>query len=212
MIELFKQVIIPVDATGFDALKTKLQHTVVGGPWSYTSDRVLDYSPSAKSSSFAYRGGPLPEANLSVAWYDGEASIGNIVPTNFGQLTTAEYNALLDDFFDRHLHQVLIVLNLQYTKTASRRDISDWIGPIARQKLQVFSGMANKGSGSSHPADHARWQDFIIAVHREGAQLPSDILRRWLVEEMKWPDTVAMDLAAEYGDAIDLLKRYDELP
>ena len=133
MIELFT----------FGELNQRLK-VAVAPPWSYLYDREIDFVVGGKSVSFAYRGGHLPDANHSLAWYDGEATIGNIVPTAFGQLTMSEYNRLLDDFNDKYIFPIAIEMKLSVEVTKGTRDISDWLSPVARRKLEIFSGMANK--------------------------------------------------------------------
>jgi hypothetical protein len=133
------------------------------------------------------------------------------VPNAIGQLTRLDYNALLDDFLNRFLHQAAMKLRLDLRTTAGAADIVEWVGEQGRAKLRAFSVAANKGSGATHPADRRRWLDFIITAHKHGVkELPSDILQQWLVDELKWPETIALDLAIEYENAIELLKRYDE--
>jgi hypothetical protein len=162
------------------------------------------------SASFAYRDGSLPNANLLLAWYDGIATIGNVVPANFGKLSRGEYNALLDDFCEKFLRPAAQVRSLVVDVTSQYRDLSDWIKKPVHEKLNCFSALANRGSGASHPCDRKRWLDFIIAAHRDGADLPVDVLLRWFVEELRWPESVARELASSYENAIELLKRYDE--
>lgn len=210
MIELYKHLRIQMDAEAFRDFGLRLKG-IVAPPWSHVGDRELDFVAGGKSVSFAYRAGAMPDANLSLAWYNGEASIGNIVPTSFGQLTMSEYNSLLDDFNDTYITTIANQMGLPVELTKGTRDISDWLTPLAKRKLEIFSNSANKGSGSSHPADHQRWQDFIVQAHIDHASLPSDVLRRWLVEELRWPETVASDLEAEFIDGIELLQRYDDL-
>lgn len=74
----------------------------------------------------------------------------------------------------------------------------------------MFSAAANKGSAAAHPADRERWLDFVIAAHSEGATIPLDALQRWLIEELDWPETVAIELAGSYDNAIEVLRHYDE--
>jgi hypothetical protein len=210
MIELFKHLTIPMEIDAFGELSQALKAAVTQ-PWSYVGVREPDFVVGGKSVSFAYRGGPLPDANLSLAWYDGKATIGNIVPTAFGQLTMSQYNRLLDDFHDNHVLPIATEMKLSVEVSKGARDIADWLSPLAKQKLESFSLLANKGSGSSHPSDHQRWQEFIVQAHLEEAKLPSDVLRRWLIEELHWPETVASDLEAEFTDGIELLERYDDL-
>lgn len=209
MIEQYREAKIELDRGQFLELREALIKSGADS-WTFLRDRELDFSPGGTSVLFAYRNGNLPNADLSVAWYDGHASIGNIVPENFGQLTMAEYNALLVDFHRQRLAPAAQVLGLQLYLTADQRDLTDWISAGAKRQLQNFSNLANKGSGASHPLDRRRWLDFIIVVHQEGARLPQEVLQKWLVDELHWPDTIAADLTADFGNGIELLERYDE--
>lgn len=76
MIEMFQEVKIPVARSGFDTLVDALKKTVAL-PWSFEKERKLDGIPGGTASSFSYRGGALPDANLSLAWYSEQATIGN---------------------------------------------------------------------------------------------------------------------------------------
>lgn len=145
-----------------------------------------------------------------MAWYSGQVSISNIVPENFGQLSMAEYNALLMDFYQARFAQAAAQLRLQPELTESRRELSDWISVAAVRQLAAFSNLANKGTGASHPNDRQRWLDFIIRVHDEGNRLPPEILAKWLIDELHWPESTASELAADFSGSLELLKRYDE--
>jgi hypothetical protein len=209
MIEQYRKAKIALDRDQFLELRGALLAASTDS-WTFLRDRELDFSPGGTSVLFAYRNGDLPNADLSVAWYDGQASIGNIVPEHLGQLTMAEYNALLVDFHRQRLAPAAQALGLQLNLTADQRDLTDWISAAATRQLQNFSNLANKGSGASHLLDRRRWLDFIIAVHQEGARLPQEVLQKWLVDELHWPETTAADLTADFGNGIELLERYDE--
>lgn len=210
MIEQFRELKLEAKRDDFLKLRDALI-AVETASWPYLRDRVLDFSPGGTSVLFAHRGGGLPNADLSVAWYGGQVSIGNIVPENFGQLSMAEYNALLMDFYHARFAQAAARLGLQPELTEARRDLSDWISAAAVRQLDAFSNLANKGTGASHPNDRQRWLDFIIRVHDEGKRLPPEILEKWLIDELHWPESTASELAADFGGSLELLKRYDEI-
>jgi len=208
MIEQFKHLTIPIDSATFDRLGLLLNEAV-RPPWSYIGQRSLDFSPGARSISFAYRGHKWPNANLSIAWYENRASIGNIVPVEYGQFSMSQYNCILDDFCILYLNSIARLLHLNLSVTSDRRDISDWLGEVAKRKLEIFSLVANKGSGATHPNDRRRWLEFIIAAHKQGSDLPTEVLRTWLIDELNWPATIAQNLSAEYENSLELLQQYD---
>jgi hypothetical protein len=138
------------------------------------------------------------------------ARVVNIVPYEKSELTFDEYNAILLDFYRRFVSRVegdfpSVAVQL----SGAEADLSSWLSPTAVRLLRAFSALANKSSGSSHPADQERWQDFLIAAHREKSPMTASDLQRWLYEEEKWPDDQAAELAIEYEFARSLLKAYD---
>lgn len=209
MIEQFREIELAADRDTFLQLRERMI-ALTHGTWRYLRDRELDFMPDGTSVLFAHRGGPLPDANLSVAWYDARVSIGNIVPEDSGQLTMREYNTLLVDFHDRCLGPAAEQLGLELIVTPDRQDLTHWISANAARKLEIFSSLANKGSAASHPMDRERWLDFIICVHEGGTSLPQEVLQKWLIDELRWPDTTAADLASDFGEGIELLERYDD--
>ncbi|MDX0378510.1 hypothetical protein GOC56_32725 [Sinorhizobium meliloti] len=209
MIERFRLLTIHSSRNEFDLLVTNIRKSIFA-PWSYGELKNQDFGIDAKAASFLYRKGALREANLWLNWYDGKITIGNIVPTEYGQLSRGEYNALFDDFVTRFLLPAAEIQSLQVELTGAHRDISEWLSESTKRKLSAFSSLANKSTGHSHPSDHARWIDFVIGAHVENADLPTDVLEEWLVNELHWPETSAMDLASDFEAAIDLLQRYDE--
>lgn len=209
MIEQFRELKLDAKREDFLALREAMIN-VDTASWPYLKDRELDFSPGGTSVLFAHRDGILPNADLSVAWYGGQVTIGNIVPENLGQLSMAEYNDLFVDFYRARFAPAAAKLGLQPELTEAHRDLSEWISVGAVRQLVAFSNLANKGTGASHPNDRQRWLDFIIRVHDEGRRLPSEILEKWLIDELHWPESIASDLAIEFGGAAELLKRYDE--
>lgn len=205
MIELFKDLTIQADLVGFESLKRELLANM-SAPWSFLGDLEFTAMPGGKLISFAFRNGRYPDADLFVAWSGRKASISNVVPRNLGSLSKSQHNALLDDFYFKHLKPAADHLQLVVNISKAFRDIAEWIGPEAMRKLETFSSLAPKAS-TNHPADRKRWKDFVIAVqrNREGPPLPYKELERWLIND-GWPGALAEDLAAEYSIAIEYLE------
>jgi hypothetical protein len=149
----------------------------------------------------------LPGGSLSLVVTADEARVGNVVPLKLGQLTMAEYNAILEDFLTSGLQPLAAKLGLRLQTTAGIRPITDWLSEAAAEKLRRFSVAANQSTGSSHPSDYKRWLSFIIQAHRDGCALNAPLLRRWLQEVEHWPEDQAASLASEYDFGRDLLKQ-----
>ncbi len=140
----------------------------------------------------------------------GTLYVSNVVPDETGRLTHEEYNAILKEFFDCFVVPVAKKLQVQATITPENRNIEEWLSPDSFRKLQIFSQMANKSTGSAHPLDQKRWFDFVIASVNNSDKLDSTLLGRWLVEEAGWSDKVAESLCIEFEQQTGLLKQYRE--
>lgn len=151
-----------------------------------------------------------PEAGLTLWEHEEGYYVPNIVPLETGQLTHAQYNAILEDFIKAVASSVAPEHGFVVSTTQDHQSIEDWVPADAATKLRRFSGAANKSTGASHPADERRWFDFIVSVHRSGARLDADQLARWLYEVDGWDEGTAHNLAARYEGALALLKFYDE--
>ena len=57
--------------------------------------------------------------------------------------------------------------------------------------------------------DRERWNRFLTAAYNEGTSLDGPTLYRWLVENEKWPESDADNLADEYAHARELLDVYE---
>ena len=206
-IELFKQLEIQVDLAGFQGLRAELVASV-RPPWSYLNDREVDTNPGGRFVIFGYRNGNYPDANLWLAWASGQLTIGNIVPVEMQRLSKTQYNALLDDFYTKHMKAAMVRLDLKVNLSSAYRDFAEWIGPEAMRRLKAFSGLAPKAS-INHPMDRERWMDFVIAVQKKcGTEpVPAESLERWLVDD-GWPEVFAEELAAEYSNVMEWLERY----
>lgn len=73
--------------------------------------------------------------------------------------------------------------------------------------LRGFCVAANRLILHSH--DEERLEMFIIAAHREKAELEAPDLKAWLVKE-GWLEEKALRVAARYEEGLTLLRAYDE--
>jgi hypothetical protein len=89
-------------------------------------------------------------------------------------------------------------------------DLEQWLSPETAKKLRFFCSHANKRTGSSHPADRKLWNDFIVSAYREGTDLDSTTLARWLHEAGDWDEERASELAGEYAFATQLLAQAEK--
>lgn len=136
--------------------------------------------------------------------------IANIVPREFGKLSEDQYNSILVDFHERCLLPICAKHSVLVDVTQDNQGMEDWVSGDTYKKLKSFSGAANKSTGSGHPCDETRWFSFIVSVVRKNEKLDPSQLQKWLIEEEKWPQDIASDLATEYEQGISLLKYFIE--
>jgi len=122
----------------------------------------------------------------------------NVVPTSTRQLSVGEYNGILQEFYERFVRAAAQRTGATAELTASDAELEHWLSPEAAAKLRWFSTSANRGTGSSHPADKERWHDFVLTAHEKGDQLDASTLERWLIEMEGWAPEIADALALEY--------------
>ena len=141
----------------------------------------------------------LPTASLFITGEEpGVLHVANVCPREDGQLTFAEYNAILEDFHRRSARPAAEATGANVELTSDRADLRHWLTETAAQKLIAYSRLANKGTGGAHPRDRARWLDFVVTAHRDGSHIDASTLRRWLIEVEDWYHEDADRLAAEY--------------
>jgi hypothetical protein len=184
-------------------------------PWHVDLDRSAEVSSNGLSPKevilFRREGDEaLPAAGLTLFETDDGYYVPNIVPLKTSSLTFVEYNKILNDFIRSVATPAAEKLGFSITTTSPEQTLEDWLPPEADKKLRVFSGSANKSTGSSHPSDKRRWLDFIVAVHRSKKKIDSGLLARWLHEAEGWREDSAQELAIEYEQALELLEFYDE--
>jgi len=185
------------------------------GPWSIDLKRSEEVAKGAITTDdvllFRTKStNKYPEAGLTLWQHEEGYYVPNIVPLESGQLSHAQYNAILDDFIERIASNVAAKFGFEISTTSGHQSIVDWVPEDTAIKLRRFSGAANKSTGASHPADERRWFDFIVSVHRSGQRLDSDRLARWLHEADGWDERTAHGLAGRFEGAVALLKFYDE--
>jgi hypothetical protein len=151
-----------------------------------------------------------PEVGLTLWAKESGYYVPNINPLRVGQLTYAQYNAVLQDFVETIAAPIAPKFGFEVQASKPREALEDWLSDDAARKLRIFSDCANKSTGTGHPLDQARWFDFLITAHRENADLDAETLRRWLHEVDTWDEEWAHRLAGDYERSMDLLKYNDE--
>ncbi|SDR31292.1 hypothetical protein SAMN05519103_01927 [Rhizobiales bacterium GAS113] len=208
-LEVFQDLMIRGPSERRTELRQALLDHVVA-PWLMSEERPKPAGIEGEFLRFQRQvGDGLPEAAL-VLWSQPEGyKVSNIVPTEFSQLTYAQYNAVLQDFVQRIAEPAAREVDFEVKTTPSHQSIEDWLSPAAAKALRTFSVCANKSSGSTHPADRERWFQFLIQAHKSAGQLSTSNLDRWLIEVEGWSEDIAHRLVIQYEFGLDLLSEYD---
>ena len=161
--------------------------------------------------AFEHMAGDGIAASILTLWPESDGyKVSNILPLATMQLSTSEYNDVLNDFRVQLVEPVVSndpEFCVEVTKR--KRPITDWISQEAADALHSFSMRANKSTGSSHPSDQDQWFRFLIAAYKANGELDAESLLAWLTEVEEWPSDVAEDLVGEYEFGIGLLNTYD---
>ena len=183
-------------------------------PWYYDRDRSAAIARNATDADILAFGrkasDDLRAAGLTLWSQEDGYYVPNIVPTETGTFSIAQYNAILANFIECVVRPVASQFDYRIDATEARQHLEDWTSADAARKLRVFSAAANKSTGASHPLDQRRWFDFVIAVHESRKTIGTDLLIYWLHEIDGWDEESAHDLADKYETALSLLQRYDE--
>ena len=130
--------------------------------------------------------------------------VSNILAQEFSSLTYDQYNSILFDFHETCAEPAAKDVGADLELGNSDPHLDDFVSPNTAKLLRSFSARANRSI--LHPLDRERWNEFLAAAYREGAKLDPSMLKRWLIEEEKWPEDEAITLAIEYEHARDLLQ------
>jgi hypothetical protein len=208
--EVFRDLIIRGDAEQLARTMDLVERSLTDG-WS--RDRVIEQRlqqlGSRKAVDYCFactKEGQRPAANLFFTEKaPGTLSVPNVVPRAQHQLARGQYNSLLEEFYQLFIRPAADQTGAAAELTGNQADLDRWLSPAAAEKLIGFSRGANRGTGSSHPSDRERWNDFVLAAHGERSRLDAPTLRRWLVEIEGWAPEVAEELATEYEYGRELL-------
>jgi hypothetical protein len=208
--EIFRDLYIYGGQEQIAAVMTEVERSLSDG-WARDSDaeaRMQSIDPNGRSiyCFSCTREAGRPPAMVFVAEKEpGLYHVSNVVPQQQHQLSYREYNAILEEFGERLVRPIAERSGLRIELTATQADLSRWLSAEAADRLRRFTALANKSTGASHPSDRERWNDFVLAAHRDRSDLDASTLRRWLIEVEGWPPEVADQLAVEYEYGRELL-------
>ncbi len=213
-IEVFSDLILHIPLSERDAAAEELKKSAVL-PWTFDSKRSDEARRNAVGDRdvlvFKREGvSPFPAASASLWGHAEGLYVPNVVPLAMGELTHADYNGILREFVDCVVRPADADARWRVDLTKGRQRLSDWMPEDVARKLRMFSASANKSTGSSHPMDRQRWFDFILSLHRAGADLDVDRLERWLNEVERWDEDSAHRLASEFERYLSILEYADQ--
>jgi hypothetical protein len=209
--KVFRGVGVPGTEPWLSTLRARLQEPA---PWPERRD-LADRAAGVTEDRplvFEYRADSAERATVWLFFDATGASVSNIVPApGTADITTDEYNQIAAAFANDVLQPAATAVGLTMTLGPGEVSIQELLPPLAADALIRFSRSANKSTGSAHPIDGERWDEFVVAVHLARRPFGADRLRRWLVEDESWSDEMATALAIEYESARRLLATYDQL-
>jgi hypothetical protein len=213
--EVFRDLFVNADEGQMASLVEAIERSLPPG---WVRDR--EAAERIRSSSFAAwppycftcgaEGSPDSATLILTEKEPGVFYVSNILPVSRDRLSYAEYNTVLEQFFRGALEPSAERSGLTVVLTEAQVDLEHWMSPAAAGKLPAFSASANKGTGSAHPQDRERWNDFVLSAHRDGSRMDAATLQRWLVEAEGWSPEVAEQLALEYEYGRELLTFAEE--
>lgn len=134
--------------------------------------------------------------------------VSNIVPRDVSELTMDEYNLILDDFAKSCLLPVADGLGIKVEISEGEWDAKAELSEDSYRNLISFSRGANRATGTAHPLDRERWYNFVISVYKNGDDIDSSTLCRWMVEEDGWPEDMAYGVSGEFEQNLGLLQHF----
>lgn len=209
--EIFRELYLQTDADRMAAIADQVERAPPPN-WARdeaaeTKARTASLVGSRPTFCFSYApDGRRPTALLIVTEKDPNTFfVSNVIPLAKHQLAHGEYNAILENFYERAIQPLASSMGVAATLSAGQVDLEHWMSHEAAELLRQFSASANRGTGSAHPADRERWNAFVVAAHRGGSTMDASDLRRWLIEVDGWAPEIADQLAVEYEYGRELL-------
>jgi hypothetical protein len=212
--KVFKELKITGPSAELAALLDNLAQSLPPG-WRQDMENAHPISGNSPARSYAFTRAETetePESHLHLLLVGKEISLVNVCPTRTSgkwELSVDQYNRIVNDFVQTVIGPRVAAASLTMEQTEGEADITHWITPKAAQLLRRFALHANKGTGSKPPSDFALWAKFLIQVHRDRSSFRPELLKRWLIEELGWPEEMTRGLLQEYEFAQRLLEDYD---
>lgn len=128
----------------------------------------------------------------------------NIIPITQGRLHQKEYNFLLNEFVNIFVTKTAADFHADVLLSNPILDLKDHVIKEVIDALVLFSDLANKSTGNTHPMDFARWCDFILISSRNVPRLSVEYLEGWLVDN-GWSEEMASELGLNYEYSLGLL-------
>jgi hypothetical protein len=189
------------------ALREKLAELTPSATWQRNVE--LRGSSAPDVSVFEYTGGEAPGACVWLFDEPYGARVTNIVPTTTSALSHDEYNTLAERFAHDVLGPLAAQIPVQIDLGPTEKSIEDLLPASTAGALLRFSSSANRSTGTAHPQDAEKWDEFVILAHRERVSMSPDTLQRLLVEDEGWEHDQALELAIQYERALRLLASND---
>ncbi len=133
--------------------------------------------------------------------------MSNIRSDNGPSLIYDQYNAVLMEFYGEFADSAARHLGIAIELSGPETHPENWLSTRAAGLLRNFSTMADKII--LLPRDRKRWNEFLALAHRERTTLNPSVLKRWLIKEEKWPESLAFELTTEYEHARGLLEVFE---
>jgi hypothetical protein len=181
-------------------------------PWIRQKDKEIELGVTGdKPLCFEAKSGtPIAAAALFIFPKRGETWwVSNIVPTEVTEISYDQYNAALEDFYERIVRPAINGTAIEAELTSGEISVGSVAGEAVESALARFSNLANKSTGSSHPLDKKRWFEFLVLANEAKSDLHADLVIRALTE-LGWSTERAFELGLEFEFAEDLLSYLKE--
>jgi hypothetical protein len=198
-----------------ERLITRLDQSPQIGPWKRDPEAEQSYAGYGPEPDTyrCFRTRDRTEFSDALLWlFAGEKGaswrVTNIVPAvPDAAFSEATYYSLLMSFREATLP---LANETGVTISVPRLDVGPeyWLTPDQESLLQLFSRNANRSTGSAHPQDRKRWNEFVIAVHRDGSNVGGADVQRILIEHEHWPEGMAHELAIDFDKQLALLRDF----
>lgn len=185
--------------------------TVKSKYWSRDREVERQVYPGEKKGEkhicFVHKGGrSVPDARLWLNYIDECLKVTNILPMAASSLDLDSYNKLISKFCREIAKPAGQNVEARIRLSGERISLQREMPLQAYKYLEVFSSTANMSTGIMHPLDEHKWFDFVIELHRSGSTLSGQLLEKWLVDEVGWKESVALELSEKLEYSLDLLK------